>query len=115
MIYEFNVGLMIGTNDEDPINSWGNIQRRAGEIRSYVHGQTSSKFRFHTGEEPTLVFAASFMSDVHARNMADKISRKWGQDCVAVRNGLSGKGWLVGPNAAAWGDYQDDLFVRFGR
>lgn len=34
------------------------------------------------------------------------------EDCVAVRF-YEGKGMLVGPNAAKWGAFNEDFFIRF--
>lgn len=113
MVYEMNVGLLIGTNELSPENTWTEIRQRAASIREYLRGQTNASTKFHAGEEPTLVVLFGCKSDLAAKLIATRVAMTWEQDCVALRNGLSGEGWLIGPRAAAWGDYQDDLFVRF--
>lgn len=55
--------------------------------------------------EPTLVVVC----DVNPY-MIQGVSMALDQDCIAVWNGETRQGWLSGPRADAWGDFNPDLF-----
>lgn len=114
MVYEMNIGLLCGPDRGHQTNSWSEIRRRASEIRSYVSDLFPGlKLRLHCGEEPTLVLLFTDEDERRIREIANEICERWNQDCVALRNGLSGEGWLIGPRAHEWGEFNIEYFERY--
>lgn len=52
--------------------------------------------------KPTFIFPSTFFY-----NVAFALY----QDCIAVYNNTQGFGWLAGPNADKWGDFNADYFI----
>jgi hypothetical protein len=61
--------------------------------------------------EPTVVAEVEASSLDAALKMVARLSSSWGQDCVALYQLGSKSGWLVGPNAEAWGAFNPAFFL----
>ena len=47
-------------------------------------------------------------------NAVFKLSETLGQDCISLYLPIADKGWLIGPKAAAWGDFNPEFFIMPG-
>ena len=110
-----NVGLHVN-GSEDPIFSPGaalNILRSFGfDCTYWRHDRAVLKDR----TEETLVVMVPFVGDIHYFDQqlyfaADYMS----QDCIAYAYEHDGRlvGKLVGPNAAAWGEFDLNYFLPY--
>ena len=67
--------------------------------------------------EPTLIVVADWglatysKVDVSLTDAVHKISELAGQDCIAVWLPERKEGCLIGPRAAAWGDFNPEFFI----
>jgi hypothetical protein len=69
---------------------------------------------YGTVREPTIVVQAKYISDMDLRLGVTLygFAAEWGEDCIAfLVNGRNG--YLVGPNAAEWGNFNPEFFVRY--
>ena len=113
---ELNIGLAVGTNTFSAYNTLGEISERANTIERVLRGQLTCKVRreWSFEREPTLVVEAVVYDDVtqfHA--WIHELAERFHQDCIAVYYPQQDKGYLLGPNAEAWGDFQLDYFVKY--
>jgi hypothetical protein len=120
MLYEINIGLYIGTDPNHTNNRYAGIRRRYDEVLNLLyrwvatsHYQPSPKNRFLVGEEPTMVAVVDLPNWDRAEMLANRICWEFEQDCVAVRNTLSGEGRLIGPRAADWGEFDRKYFTTW--
>lgn len=118
--FELNIGLFVGNEHADDAinyalaNTWGEIMHRESTLRSVLRGQLSCMCRFHAGEEPTLVVRGTLGGNaVDFHTWLHELSCRFGQDCIALYYPDKDVGYLIGPRAAAWGDFQEELFVRY--
>lgn len=71
--------------------------------------------RAQSGTEDTLIVKLNVSSGAENRfrkaifDLADDLD----QDCIAAYNATGWSGELVGPNAAAWGEFNPEFFIRF--
>lgn len=54
---------------------------------------------------------AIIFTDVRFRYMVYSLANILKQDCIAVREDLTGAGELIGPNAEKWGDFDPAEFI----
>lgn len=111
---EFNIGLgdpvLSPAYPEEtvmltPLQRLGRIM----EHRAAVFGPHIAALRLEeTGDEATVVFATPGVNFMPLM----RLIRELQQDCVAVYDSDNGRGELVGPNAAAWGDFDLAAFRR---
>lgn len=58
--------------------------------------------------EPTLILRLKYAIDSWA---ADKLCRRFKQDCFAVYDPSAKRGYLLGPRADAWGPFKAEYFL----
>lgn len=76
----------------------------------FVHGSQV----FNSDTEPTLVVTGRLTGDDSVDNTKNlyRVAVLLGQDCIAVYSDrLIAFGALIGPRAAAWGDFNPEFFV----
>ncbi len=108
---EWNIGLNVANGD----NSKEAVQDRAKKawraLQLYAHASFQSRVEQST-TEPTLVVKMK-MDPGLLEMVGDDLSNYLHQDCVAVYNVTTGKGQLIGPRAAAWGEFNPAYFIRW--
>lgn len=118
--FELNIGLLVGDDQDDPVafalgNQWSDIKDRMHRLscRMYVLGVCVS--RFHAGEEPTLVVAGRVSTDDPGgfHKWLYLLAEEFGQDCLAIYYPDEENGYLLGPNADAWGEFDIKRFERY--
>jgi len=112
MIYELNIGLFIGSDHEHRLNSYAAVRTRFNMVAEVIHAELGEVI-FHLGKEPTAVVKIGLVDWNEATRLAMYLCEMFSQDCIAVRNSLSGEGRLIGPRADAWGDFDLDYFVTW--
>jgi len=112
MIIELNIGLDVAgsLNTNRQRDSRAEFAREAIAYRAQILGAR----RAVSTTEDTLVLSVetdgSEASLYHAvYNLATQLS----QDCIAVYQVEADNGALIGPNAAAWGEFNPEFFIRF--
>lgn len=115
--FELNIGLAVGANEHSMDNTLYAITDRANHIENELRGQMSCKIRreWSFEQEPTLVVRGTVSSDDPGgfHQWLHQLAERWDQDCIAVYYPGEDKGYLLGPNAEAWGDFHYDYFVRY--
>ncbi len=116
MIIELNIGLNIAGSANlqsmrDSRAQFALDVLRATAITQNILGAR----RAQSGTEDTLIVKLSVSSGAEQRLRAviDDLATTQCQDCIAVYNATSWSGELVGPNAAAWGEFNPEYFIRF--
>lgn len=116
MRIELNIGLNVEGSDNTP-------EQRAARAdyalrflgRDCITQNILGTRRAQSATEDTLIVVLQVSSGAEAR-LRDVINTLAGallQDCIAVYNATSWSGELVGPNAAAWGEFNPDFFLRY--
>lgn len=80
--------------------SLGPVCRTQDYASNDGHEERGVAVEFDTDEAPASV-----------RCVLNKWCRMFRQDCVALWSFSAGEGALVGPKAAAWGDFKPEFFV----
>lgn len=108
---EWNIGLNVTNGD----NSKEAVQDRAKKawrvLQLYSHFYFQSRVAQST-TEPTLVVHMN-MDPKLLDTVGNDLSNYLHQDCVAVYNVTTGEGKLIGPRAAAWGEFNPAYFIRW--
>lgn len=100
-----NIGL--NTPSGDPVAS-------LGMERIYEAGKLLETFRkrvaLHVSDtEETLVVECE--SEFGMRQNVEKLCELLDQDCIAVMCGSKERGWLIGPRAHEWGEFDPTKFL----
>jgi hypothetical protein len=101
-----NIGLAVGTN--------GNIGTGTALRELAQAGFTIDAHAVHRSEtELTVVAHATFAgNEAQAHNAGEWLAMWLSQDCIAVYVPATGNGRLVGPRAAAWGEFNPEYFIQ---
>ncbi len=116
MIIELNIGLNVeGASNSDLSRDYRATDAIKALLRNPITQNVLGFRRAQSATEDTLVVQLSVSSGVPRRLRADinALACQLRQDCIAVYNSTEFFGELVGPNAAAWGDFNPDYFIRF--
>jgi hypothetical protein len=120
MKFAINVGLNVkgSHNNASEIAARAQIAHLA--IGGFIgwRGSYSSNVEIKQSDsEPTLVMSG-YLSRLDPADFCDflyKLAVALGQDCIAFAEvddgGSIAHGWLVGPHASAWGDFNPAFFV----
>lgn len=121
--FELNIGLFVtgGQNDYATVaNRAMRIDRTLNVLyggSAVIRSKVVSAMYEAGGEvagEPTLVVSLSGRFAAGAlRGAVYALAEENEQDCIAVFEPETGRGVLVGPKAADWGEFNPDFFVRF--
>lgn len=116
MIIELNIGLDIAgkanlQSQRDSRAEFALDFLRANGITQNILGAR----RAQSATEDTLVVELNVSSgaEQRLRDTVHALAVSLEQDCIAVYNATGWSGELVGPNAAAWGEFNPDYFIRF--
>jgi hypothetical protein len=66
-----------------------------------------------TTEDTLIAVLDTSDSTASLHNSIERLAYELDQDCIAVLNVSTNVGTLVGPNAAAWGEFNPEFFIRF--
>lgn len=105
-MYTINVGLMTSERSLDGRQPIPYGIARAAVLRRTVEPKVRFKLVTEGAEEPTLVAVIPGRMD---RDQMFGLASDLQQDCVAVLD-YDGEGYLVGPRAAAWGEFNPEYF-----
>lgn len=114
------IELNIGLNVEGSANLQGQRDSRAQFALDYLAADPITQNilgsrRAQSATEDTLIVVLQVSSgaDARLRDMIAELSYNLDQDCIAVYNATAMSGALIGPNAAAWGAFNPDFFIRY--
>ena len=105
MTTTFNIGL--ARNDGRPDNSIAVVVSQL-LARGLLEGVKQIRIADSETERTLVLQAEIFPSHFEIHRLAGALA----QDCIAVRNDATGRGFLVGPNAAKWGEFNPDYFLE---
>jgi hypothetical protein len=117
MRFEMNIGLDVGSGIVGA-NSYYNRVMRLRKARSLAYRcadwveSVKEIGELSGGSEPCLYVRGRIDSFTSLDSFCFDLCRVLEQDCVAVVDLDSGKGELIGPNAAAWGEFNPEYFRR---
>lgn len=121
--FELNIGLNVaGTNNTaarvaaQAIKAVGllDVLCSACVVRTRVAEVEYSTAGGGAAVEPTLVVSINgSIGSGTLRTVVFSLATELEQDCIAVFEPETGRGVLVGPKAADWGQFNPDCFVRF--
>ena len=113
MIIELNIGLNVtnGDNSDEFRAHRATTALKALACGAYTQNILGSR-RAQSGTEDTLIvkLSVSSGSEQRLRQELFGLSEFLLQDCIAVYNATGWSGELVGPNAAAWGEFNPEFF-----
>jgi hypothetical protein len=112
MIIELNIGL----NIEGSLNVQGQRDSRAEFAREAIayYAQILGARRAQSTTEDTLVLSVETDgSEAALYHAVYNLALNLSQDCIAVYQVDADNGSLIGPNAAAWGEFNPEFFIRF--
>lgn len=116
MNIELNIGLDVagGENGERMQNLRANRAVALLQASVYCSNMLGAR-RGDSISEPTLIvlLGVSSGAEVRAQREIELISELLQQDCIAWYNATAYTGALLGPRAAAWGEFNPDYFLRF--
>lgn len=111
MRIELNIGLEVANGG----NSLYARSARAVKAMRALAGWATYDLLARSNTEETLVMVCHVtpedMFDFHAAVYELAVEIK--QDCIAVYNATRLSGALIGPNAAAWGEFNPEFFIRY--
>ena len=111
MIIELNIGLEVANGD----NSMKARSARAVVASVALAGWATFDRRYYSDTEDTLVMVCHVPSEDTAlfNETIFALAQATQQDCIAVYYATGWAGELIGPNAAAWGAFNPDFFIRY--
>lgn len=116
MIIELNIGLNV-TSGDNSVHALISRQIRALQFlrnSAYLTNVLNNRLaRSETEETLVVKLNASSGAENRIRQELFELAEYLEQDCIAVYNATGWSGELVGPNAAAWGAFNPDYFIRF--
>ena len=111
MQIELNIGLNVTNGD----NRMCKRSDRAVLALRTLAGWITFDRRAYSQTEETLILVCHV--DAEDRDefnaVVFELSADLQQDCIAAYNATGWSGELVGPNAAAWGEFNPEFFIRF--
>jgi hypothetical protein len=114
MRIELNIGLNISGTDNTQEQRDVRAQFALNELaKSGSLNHVLQARRATSSTEDTLIVECRTNAGAdQIRAELFELSELLGQDCIAVYNATSWTGELVGPDAAAWGEFNPDYFLR---
>lgn len=116
MIIELNIGLNIAgsANLQSMCNSRADYALEGLRSNAYLQNVLGSR-RAQSATEDTLIVKLNVSggSMVAIRKAINELAADLCQDCIAMYVGAEWRGELIGPNAAAWGEFNPEYFLRF--
>lgn len=111
MKIELNIGLNVTNGD----NRMAARSARAVVAFAALAGWATSDRRADSATEDTLIMVCHVPSEDIAifNETVFALAQAIRQDCIAVFNVETGVGELIGPNAAQWGEFNPEFFIRF--
>lgn len=111
MIIELNIGLNVTNGD----NRMAARSARAVVAFVALAGWATFDRRADSATEDTLIMVCHVPSEELAvfNETIFALAQATRQDCIAVYNATSFFGALIGPNAAAWGEFNPEFFIRY--
>jgi hypothetical protein len=106
-----SIELNIGLNVEGSANVKGQRDSRAEFAINSLPARSSYRREFSETEDTLIVVCEGSPADVSV--VVEELAVNLSQDCIAVFNVETGAGELIGPNAAAWGEFNPEFFIRF--
>jgi hypothetical protein len=109
MSYLLNIGLdnmpaEAGRTVASKVLFAARAMRTAGFVNLYAKVLRSDS-------EPTLVANVNYESKNGYLNAAYSLADALGQDCIALVNDTTKRGWLMGPRADNWGGFNPEFFI----
>jgi hypothetical protein len=115
MIIELNIGLNVANGDNSAHALISRDVRALQFLRNsaYLSNVISDRLAVSNTEQ-TRIVALSLASEDESSARAEifELAVWLEQDCIAVYNATAMSGALIGPNAAAWGTFNPDYFIR---
>jgi hypothetical protein len=111
-----NIELNIGLNIEGSLNAQSQRDSRAEFAREAIayYAQITGSRRAQSATEDTLVLSVETDgSEASLYHTVYDLALKLSQDCIAVLQVEADNGSLIGPKAAAWGEFNPEYFIRF--
>lgn len=115
MIIELNIGLDIaGTANTASMHDSREVFALAFLKRNAYTQNILAVRRAQSGTEQTLVVKLQVSSgaDNRVREVLELLAHDLDQDCIALYNVTAYSGELIGPSAAARGDFNPEFFIR---
>jgi len=112
MRIELNIGLNVANGD----NSMRARSARVGMALAALSGRwLVLDRRAYSNTEETLILRCFVpVEEVETFNfVVFELAMDLQQDCIAAYNAAAMSGSLIGPNTAAWGEFNPDFFIRF--
>lgn len=112
-----NIGLMGGQAFRSTLLPQQRVVIMGDMLRELMVPGYRVEIQMHAGQEPTMVVSGVFNLNAPCSLLAWDACVLAEQDCIAVyyRDGLDGmsdgQGVLFGPNAEAWGEFNEDYFL----
>lgn len=116
MKIELNIGLEVANGDNSvPARICRHIRALQFLRNSACLTDVLNSRLDRSGTEETLVVGLSiaFEDKSSAREEMFELAQWVDQDCIAVYYATGWAGELIGPNAAAWGEFNPEYFIRF--
>ena len=102
-----NIGLAIGNN-----GAYNSVAHTLQALHAV--GFTLEALRVVTSDTERTIVAQCpcpfSISDLGVRSAVHRLAVNLGQDCIAAHDGADGA--LIGPDAAAWGDFNPEFFFN---
>lgn len=111
MRIELNIGLNVanGDNSEDL-----RTNRGTSAYRQLSRWAQYGRYAQSSTEETLVVVCSVPVEEVDEFNqVVFELAMDLQQDCIAAYNAAACSGALIGPNTAAWGEFNPEFFIRF--
>jgi hypothetical protein len=108
--------LNIGLNIEGSLNTQSQRDSRAAFAREAIafYAEILGARREMSTTEDTLVLSVETDgSEAALYHAVYNLALNLSQDCIAVLQVEADNGALIGPNTAAWGEFNPEFFIRF--
>lgn len=115
MIIELNIGLDIAGSANTPsMHDSREVFALAFLKRSAYTQNILEIRRAQSGTEQTLAvqLRVSSGAENRIRGEIEQLAHDLDQDCIALYNWTKYRGELIGPRAAAWGEFNPEFFIR---
>lgn len=111
-MFTLNIGLNRPDGGTNTVERVMDAVRRTYPTDTGIHAPLTFHGPINSNTEPTMVVevGAAGWNTVEA-SLVHRLSETLGQEAIAVYWNRSGKGYLVGPQAEKWGEFNPQFFL----
>lgn len=111
-MFTLNIGLNRPDGGTNTVEQVTDAVRRAWPTDTCIHAPLTMHGPVNSDTGPTMVVEVGAAGwNATEEHVVNRLAEELGQEAIAVYWNRSGKGYLVGPEADQWGEFNPSLFI----